>query len=109
MQKLEMLGHISAQNPLDHNSPQRLVVFSVEFSENIEFFLGDDLEGCGTMMILEHTVVVVANGQLGDSVDFEAVGIPSVVDVVHEPGEHDRQLAQSGVVHASGRELHEPV
>lgn len=52
--------------------------------EDIAFVISDgQLEGQGRMMALQHSSVIVQNGQLASSVTQEGVGSPGVVHVMN--------------------------
>ena len=62
-----------------------------EAGEDVTLVILDELEGHGQVMILQHRLVIVDQGQLGAGVDQVLVGHPGVVHIMDGAGQDGRQ------------------
>lgn len=99
-QQAHVLGHVGGQHHFDDHFANDLTLVLWYVGEDVARLVLQYFEGHRQMMILEHRLVIVHDGQLGARVDQVLVGEARMVDVVYggrEDGSEDFEIGEYGL------------
>ena len=86
-----MLAHVRGQHHVDHHLPHARPLLAGQVAEDVALRQLQQLEGHGQVVVLQHGLVVVHDGELGAGGDEVLVGGARMVYIMHATSKEGSQ------------------